>query len=71
MRQGNVDTHHSVQIGIRGNARTFGWLKPSYEHGYDVITMNRYKQISAQQHINIFLEPIGDRPVYVTFNLDC
>ena len=44
VQQGNVDAHHSVQVGIRGNARTLDWLKPSYEHGYDVITMDRYKK---------------------------
>ena len=60
-----------MQIGIRGNARTLDWLKPSYEHGYDVITMDRYKQIGAQQSIDIIRERIGDRPVYITFDLDC
>ena len=47
------------------------WLKPSYEHGYDVITMDRYKQIGAQQSIDIIRERIGDRPVYITLDLDC
>ncbi len=46
-QQCNVDAHPSVQIGIRGNTRTEAWLKPSYEHGHDVITMGRYKQIGA------------------------
>jgi len=71
VQQGNVDAHHSVQVGIRGNARTLDWLKPSYEHGYDVITMDRYKKIGAQESINIIRERIGDRPVYITFDLDC
>ena len=43
VQQGNVDAHHSVQIGIRGNTRTEDWLKPSYEHGdhYGPLQTNR------------------------------
>jgi len=68
---GHVDAHHSVQVGIRGNARTLDWLKPSYEHGYEVITMDRYKAIGEAASIEIIRERIGDRPVYITFDLDC
>ncbi len=68
---GHVDAHHSVQVGIRGNARTLDWLQPSYEHGYEVITMDRYNDIGAQKSIDIIKERIGDRPVYITFDLDC
>tara|TARA_B110000211_G_scaffold222947_1_gene272250 strand:- start:17796 stop:18128 length:333 start_codon:yes stop_codon:yes gene_type:complete len=32
--------------------------------------MDRYKQIGAQQSIDIIRERIGDRPVYMTFDLD-
>lgn len=71
VRNGHVDAHHSVQIGIRGNARTLDWLQPSYEHGYEVITMDRYQEIGAQKSIEIIRERIGDRPLYITFDLDC
>ena len=71
MRDGHVDAHHSVQVGIRGNARTLDWLKPSYEHGYEVITMDRYKEIGEVESIKIIRERIGDRPLYITFDLDC
>ena len=71
VRDNHVDAHHSVQIGIRGNARTLDWLKPSYEHGYEVITMDRYEEIGADQSIEIIRRRIGDRPLYITFDLDC
>ncbi len=71
VRDGHVDAHHSVQIGIRGNARTLDWLKPSYEHGYEVITMDRYNEIGAQKSIDIIQNRIGGRPLYITFDLDC
>jgi len=71
VRDGFVDAHHSVQVGIRGNARTLDWLKPSYEHGYEVITMDRYEEIGAEKSIEIIRDRIGDRPLYITFDLDC
>ena len=70
-RDGHVDAHHSVQVGIRGNARTLDWLKPSYEHGYEVITMDRFEEIGVDNSIDIIRERIGDRPLYITFDLDC
>ncbi|WP_299391440.1 arginase family protein [Pelagibius sp.] len=68
---GHVDAERSVQVGIRGNARTLDWLKPSYDLGYEVITMDRYKEIGAARSIEIIRKRIGDHPVYITFDLDC
>ena len=71
VQDGHVDASRSVQIGIRGNARTLDWLRPSYELGYEVITMDRYKEIGEQQSIDIIRQRIGDHPLYITFDLDC
>ena len=71
VRDGHVDAHRSVQVGIRGNTRTLNWLPPSYDLGYEVITMDRYKEIGAKRSIEIIQERIGDHPVYITFDLDC
>lgn len=71
VQNGHVDAHHSVQFGIRGNTRTLDWLQPSYDLGYEVITMDRYHAIGAAESIRIIRERIGDRPLYITFDLDC
>ena len=71
VRDGHVDAERSVQVGIRGNARTLDWLRPSYDLGYEVITMDRYKEIGLQRSIEIIQQRIGDHPVYITFDLDC
>ena len=71
VHDGHVDAHRSVQVGIRGNARTLNWLQPSYDLGYEVITMNRYKEIGAERSVELIQERIGDHPVYITFDLDC
>ena len=71
VRQGNLDATRSVQIGMRGNPRTRNWLQPSYDLGYEVITMDRYREIGADACIEIIRKRIGDAPLYITFDLDC
>ncbi|MBM3520011.1 MAG: agmatinase [Alphaproteobacteria bacterium] len=71
VRQGNVDATRSTQIGMRGNVRTRDWLKPSYDLGYEVITIERYREIGPEAVIETFRRRIGDAPVYITFDLDC
>jgi guanidinopropionase len=71
VRQGNVDATKSVQIGMRGNTRTLDWLQPSYDLGYEVIDMERYREIGAKESMRIIDERLGDEPVYITFDLDC
>jgi guanidinopropionase len=71
VRQGNLDPARSTQIGIRGNPRTKDWLKPSLDLGYNVITMDRYREIGADTCIESFVSRIGDAPLYITFDLDC
>ena len=71
VQQGNIDPAHSVQFGIRGNTRSLDWLQPSYDLGYEVITMDRYREIGAAESIRIIRERIGDMPLYITFDLDC
>ena len=71
VKGGHVDPEHSVQLGIRGNVRTLDWLDTSYDLGYTVITKPEYDNIGADKVIEIINEKIGDRPLYITFDLDC
>lgn len=71
VRQGNLDAARSTQIGMRGNVRTRDWLKPSYDLGYEVVTMERYREIGPEAAIETFRRRVGDAPVYITFDLDC
>lgn len=68
---GHVDAEHSVQVGIRGNTRSLEWLDPSYDLGYEVIKKTDYDELGAERVKEIILERIGDRPLYITFDLDC
>lgn len=68
---GLVDPKHSMQIGLRGHARTLDWLEPSYEYGYNVVTMKEYRKRGALEVINQIKDVMAGRPVYITFDLDC
>lgn len=68
---GLVDPTHSMQIGLRGHARTLDWLEPSYEYGYNVVTMKEYRKRGAADVIAQIKQVLADRPVYITFDLDC
>ncbi|MEM9585293.1 MAG: arginase family protein [Pseudomonadota bacterium] len=69
--QGQVDPKTSMQIGLRGHPRTLDWLQPSYEYGYNVVTMKEYRKRGALDVIAQIKETLAGRPVYITFDLDC
>ena len=66
-----IDPNHSMQIGLRGHPRTFDWLKPSYDYGYNIVTMDEYRSRGAASVVKQIKKTIADRPVYITFDLDC
>jgi guanidinopropionase len=71
VHEGQIDPARSVQIGIRGNPRSADWLKPSYDLGYEVIPIRRYRELGHERCGEIIRERIGDAPLYITFDLDC
>lgn len=68
---GFVNPQHSMQIGLRGHARTLDWLEPSYEYGYNVVTMKEYRRRGAADVIAQIKQVLDGKPVYITFDLDC
>ncbi|MCY4334648.1 MAG: arginase family protein [Litoreibacter sp.] len=69
--QGHVDPTHSMQIGLRGHTRTLDWLQPSYDYGYNVVTMKEFRARGLADVAAQVREVLQDRPVYITFDLDC
>ncbi|MEM7176291.1 MAG: arginase family protein [Pseudomonadota bacterium] len=69
--QGQVDPTHSMQIGLRGHPRTLDWLQPSYDYGYQVVTMADYRRRGLADVLAETKEVLAGRPVYITFDLDC
>ncbi|MBT4830264.1 MAG: agmatinase, partial [Marinovum sp.] len=60
-----------MQIGLRGHPRTLDWLQPSYDYGYNIVTMAEYRQRGALDVIEQIKVKLAGRPVYITFDLDC
>ncbi len=69
--QGKVDPSRSMQIGLRGHPRTLDWLQPSYDYGYNIVTMADYRRRGAADVISEIKRVLDGRPVYITFDLDC
>ncbi|MEM9500078.1 MAG: arginase family protein [Pseudomonadota bacterium] len=69
--QGQVDPTRSMQVGLRGHPRTLDWLQPSYDYGYNVVTMKEYRKRGAADVVAQIKAVLADRPVYITFDLDC
>lgn len=70
VRQGNVDATKSTQLGIRGNTRSAAWLETSTNLGYELIEIERYRELGPDATIEIIRDRVGDAPVYVSFDLD-
>ena len=69
--QGNIDPKTSMQIGLRGHPRTLDWLEPSYEYGYNVVTMKEFRKRGLAAVISQAKKVLNGNPVYITFDLDC
>ena len=71
VNQGLIDPENSMQIGLRGHPRTFDWLNPSYDYGYNVITMEEFRRRGSESVIEQIKKILAGKPVYITFDLDC
>ncbi len=69
--EGKIDPARSMQIGLRGHPRTLDWLQPSYDYGYNIVTMRDFRQRGIQDVVAQTRQILGDSPVYITFDLDC
>lgn len=62
--EGLISKEHSVQIGIRTD-----YTKE--EHGFDVINAMEANDLSVADIVSRIKQTVGDKPVYLTFDIDC
>ncbi|PMO70108.1 agmatinase [Vibrio breoganii] len=62
--EGLISAEHSVQIGIRTEYE-------QQDHGFTVINAMQANDQSADEIVAKIRKVIGDKPVYVTFDIDC
>lgn len=63
-KEGLISAKHSVQIGIR--------TEYNYDdHGFNVINAMQANDLSPEEIVKQIRETVGDKPVYITFDIDC
>ncbi|SEF56847.1 agmatinase [Vibrio hangzhouensis] len=63
-KEGLISAKHSVQIGIR--------TEYNYDdHGFNVINAMQANDLSSEEIVKQIRETVGDKPVYITFDIDC
>ncbi len=63
-QEGLISAEHSVQIGIRTEYKEQG-------HGFHVINAMQANDMTADEIVTQIKACVGDRPVYLTFDIDC
>ncbi|UPQ89377.1 agmatinase [Vibrio sinaloensis] len=62
--EGLISPKHSVQIGIRTEYK-------QQDHGFNVINAMQANDLSPEEIVMQIRDIVGDKPVYVTFDIDC
>ncbi len=63
VREGVIDAGHSIQIGIRTHAPE--------DFGIEIMYGHEVEDLSAQQIADRIVALVGERPAYLTFDIDC
>jgi guanidinopropionase len=67
---GLLDPKRTIQIGIRGGQNYLDGIEFSRDHGMRVVFMEEFAQIGVERVIELAREVVGDRPTYVSFDVD-
>ncbi|WP_119395485.1 agmatinase [Salinibius halmophilus] len=63
-KEGLISPQHSVQVGIRTEYKQDG-------HGFNVINALEANDLSAREIVDHIRRIVADKPVYITFDIDC
>ncbi|MGR5118055.1 agmatinase [Vibrio astriarenae] len=63
-KEGLISAKHSIQIGIRTEYN-------KEDHAFNVIDAMQANDLSVDDIVARIKETVGDKPVYVTFDIDC
>ncbi|NVD08692.1 agmatinase [Vibrio sp. JPW-9-11-11] len=62
--EGLISPKHSVQVGIRTEYK-------QQDHGFNVINAMQANDLAPEEIVMQIRDIVGDKPVYVTFDIDC
>jgi agmatinase len=60
----------SVQAGMRGSVYAAGDLEGARELGFTVVTSDELRALTPEQYAELVHEKVGDRPVFLSFDVD-
>lgn len=70
VEEGLLDCEHSIQIGMRGGFHSREYYDFAKDKGMKVIHAYELLDIGADAAINAILEQVGDKPCFITFDID-
>jgi agmatinase len=70
LEEGLIDTHHSIQVGMRGTFYSEEDLKGSEEYGLKVIDGFEMRELGIQQTLEQIRARVGEAKAFVSFDID-
>ncbi len=70
LEEGLVDAAHSIQIGMRGSLYDPNEHQMARDLGYDLIPAHQVREMGMNALIQRIKDRVGDRPVFLTFDID-
>lgn len=70
LEEGLIDPSHSIQIGMRGSLYDPNEHKMAAELGMLLIPGHKVREMGIEELIKTALERVGDKPCFLTFDID-
>lgn len=70
VEEGLLDVEHSIQVGMRGPLYSADDIEDARKLGFEVIPMKEVRKIGYSEVMRRIHERVGDRPVFVTYDID-
>ncbi|MEN1968777.1 agmatinase [Lentibacillus sp. N15] len=70
VEEGLIDVDHSIQVGMRGPLYGPEDMQDARDLGYEVIPMKEVREIGYDKVMERIHARAGDRPVFVTYDID-
>lgn len=70
IEEGLIDPSHSIQIGMRGSLYDPDEHKMAAELGMLLIPAHKVREMGFEALVKTALERVGDKPVFLTFDID-
>ncbi|ADC51295.1 agmatinase [Alkalihalophilus pseudofirmus OF4] len=70
VEEGLIDVEHSIMVGMRGSLYGPEDMNDTRHLGFEVITMQEFRQIGYAETMERVHKRVGDAPLFVSFDID-